>query len=207
MTSRPSPPKKHRIPALNDLLSGATGEDFQRIQASLTRKPASCQHRSTLSEAPAIGLPTEYTHWLTAIKTRVVAARYRTVLAANAEMIQFYWQVGREILDRQAQLNGETEVIDKLARDLHVAFPGIRGFSPRNLQHMRDFAEAWPNTEIWQQPVAKLPWSHNVLLLTMLKDPTERQYYAQEALAGEWSRSTLEANIRDKAGKRYGKTT
>lgn len=201
MTPKLGPPIKPRIPALNDLLSGATREDFQRLQAPLTRKRANRQHR-TVPTAPAMALPVDYIHWLSAIKTRVVAARSRAVLAANAEMVQFYWQVGREILDRQAQHGGEMEVIDKLARDLHVAFPGIRGFSPRNLQYMRDFAEAWPDTEVWQQPVAKLPWGHNVLLLTMLKDPAERLHYAEEAVAGGWSRSTLEANIRDKLGTR-----
>jgi predicted nuclease of restriction endonuclease-like (RecB) superfamily len=202
MTSRSGPPIKPRIPALNDLLSGATSEDFQRLRAPLTRKPKGRQHRSTVPTTPAIALPGDYTHWLADIKARVVTARHRAVLAANAEMIQLYWQVGREILSRQAQQDGETEVIDKLARDLHVAFPSIRGFSPRNLQYMRNFAEAWPDTEIWQQFVARLPWGHNVLLLTMLKDPAERLHYAEEAVANGWSRSTLEANIRDKQGKR-----
>ena len=38
----------------------------------------------------------------------------------------------------------------------------------------------------------------HVLLLTMLKDPAERLHYAEQAVSGGWSRSTLEANIRDR---------
>ncbi len=59
------------------------------------------------------------------------------------------------------------------------------------------FAEAW-GAEIGQQPVGQLPWGHNVLLLTRLKDPAERLRYAEQAVTRGWSRSTLEANIRDK---------
>ncbi len=38
------------------------------------------------------------------------------------------------------------------------------------LMYMRAFAEAWNEDEIVQQPVGQLPWGHNVLLLTRLKD-------------------------------------
>lgn len=140
--------------------------------------------------------PADYAGWLATIKTRVVGARHRAVLAANAELIQLYWQIGREILERQAQQGRGANVIDRLTRDLHAAFPGVRGFSPANLKYMCVFAEAW-GAEIGQQPVGQLPWGHNVLL-TRLRDPAERLRYAERAVACGWSRSTLEANIRDK---------
>lgn len=81
---------KPRIPALNDLLNGATGEDFQDFQTPPTRKPAARQHRSTMSAATASAgsLPADYSHWVTAIKTRVAAARYQAALAANAELVR-----------------------------------------------------------------------------------------------------------------------
>ncbi len=49
----------------------------------------------------------------------------------------------------------------------------MKGFSRRNLNYIRTFAEAWPAEEFVQQAVAQLPWGHNVLLPTKLKDPTE----------------------------------
>jgi predicted nuclease of restriction endonuclease-like (RecB) superfamily/predicted transcriptional regulator len=141
--------------------------------------------------------PTGHTDWLATIKTRIMATRQRAVLAANVELIQLYGQIGREILERQAQQGNGAEVIDRLACELHAAFPGMRGFSPANLKYMCAFAEAW-DAEIGQHPVGHLPWGHNVLLLTKLKDPTERLRYAEQAIVGGWSRSTLEANLRDK---------
>ena len=47
--------------------------------------------------------PPDYADWLTDLKTRVTAARQRAALAANAELIRLYWQIGRDILERQAR--------------------------------------------------------------------------------------------------------
>src|ERR1017187_4864788 len=53
------------------------------------------------------------------------------------------------------------------------------GLSPRNLKYMRAFAEAWP---IVQQPVAQLPWGHNVRLLDNVKNSGERLWYAEQTI-------------------------
>jgi hypothetical protein len=53
-------------------------------------------------------LPADYGAWLGDIKGRVTAARQRAVLAANAELIQLYWQIGHDILQRQQAHSGAT---------------------------------------------------------------------------------------------------
>ncbi len=70
-----------------------------------------------------------------------------------------------------------------LANDLRTAFPMMKGFSPRNLKYMRAFADAWPGGAIVQQAVGQLPWGHNLVLLTKLKDPERRLAYAERAKA------------------------
>ena len=65
----------------------------------------------------------------------------RAALAANAELIQLYWQIGRDILERQARQGWGSKVIERLARDLRMAFPEMKGFSRANLLYMRAFAE------------------------------------------------------------------
>jgi predicted nuclease of restriction endonuclease-like (RecB) superfamily len=71
-------------------------------------------------------------------------------------------------------------VIDRLAHDLHKAFPDMKGFSPRNLKYMRAFADAWPDEAFVQQAVARLPWGHNMVLLDRL--PGQRRE------SGTWPR-------------------
>ena len=134
-----------------------------------------------------------------------MAARQRAVLAANAELTRLYWQIGRDILDRQAMQGWGAKVIERLANDLRDAFPEMRGFSRANLMYMRAFAEAWNADEIVQQPVGQLPWGHNVLLLTRLKDRALRLRYADQASHEGWSRTTLELQIKNRLHERQGR--
>jgi len=73
-------------------------------------------------------------------------------------------------LDQQGREGWGAKVTDRLARDLKVAFPEVKGFSRRNLKYMRRFAEAWPDGEFVQQVLHKLPWFHLCTLLDKLKD-------------------------------------
>lgn len=149
-------------------------------------------------------VPAGYTDWLADIKARVSTARQRAVLAANAELMRLYWQIGSDILERQANQGWGSKVIDRLASDLRDAFPEMKGFSRANLMYMRAFAEAWSETEIVQQAVGQLPWGQNVLLLTRLKDPALRLRYAQQSSNDGWSRTTLELQIKNRLHERQG---
>ena len=148
--------------------------------------------------------PAGYADWLADTKARVVAARQRAALAANAELIRLYWQIGRDILERQARQGWGSKFIERLARDLRLAFPEMKGFSVRNLMYMRAFGEARPDAEIVQQTAAQLPWFHLCTLLDKLKDPVLRLRYAEQARAEGWSRTTLELNIRNRLHERQG---
>lgn len=105
----------------------------------------------SLTEAPA-----GYADWLAELKTRIHSAQQRATLAVNRELVQLYWQIGRDILARQAEQGWGAKVIERLAQDLRTAFPTMKGFSRANLMYMRAFAEAWPEAEIVQQAVGQI---------------------------------------------------
>lgn len=149
-------------------------------------------------------LPADYGHWLADIKHRVAAARQRAALAANAELVNLYWQIGRDILQRQAEQGWGSKVIERLGRDLREAFPEMKGFSARNLKYMRAFAEAWPDGQFVQQVAAQLPWFHLCTLIDKIKTPEQRQWYLHQAVAQSWSRTTLEAHIKNRLHERQG---
>jgi predicted nuclease of restriction endonuclease-like (RecB) superfamily len=71
--------------------------------------------------------------------------------------------------------------------------------------YMRAFAEAWPDSAIVQQAVGQLPWGHNLVLLTRLKDPKQRLDYAQSAIEHGWSRNVLNIHIETRLLERTGK--
>lgn len=158
------------------------------------------------SKPPSLTTPPDgYSDWLTDLKNRIHHAQQRASLAVNRELIQLYWQIGQDILQRQAEQGWGAKVIERLAHDLRTAFPEMKGFSRSNLMYMRAFAEAWPDAEVVQQAVGQLPWGHNLVLLSKLKDRAQRLTYAQATLEHNWSRNVLVMQIETGLLERQGK--
>ncbi len=149
--------------------------------------------------------PEWYGKWLEELKARIHAARQRATLAVNRELILLYWQIGRDILARQAEQGWGAKVIDRLSHDLRTAFPEMKGFSPRNLKYMRAFAAAWEDAVIVQELLAQLPWYHLVTLLDKLNSPEERLWYARKAIEHGWSRNVMVMQIETRLLEREGK--
>jgi predicted nuclease of restriction endonuclease-like (RecB) superfamily len=160
----------------------------------------------------ALDLPEDYPSLLDAIRLRIQTAQAKAVLAANREMLHIYWLTGRDITIRQEQAGWGSAVISRLAHDLATSFPGVSGFSARNLWRMRAFYKAYPEDEASGAPaqelpqaVAEIPWGHHAILLERLKDPQERSWYASAALEHGWSRNVLLLQIETALYRRKGK--
>ena len=149
--------------------------------------------------------PAGYADWLAELKGRIHSAQQRATLAVNRELVLLYWQIGCDILTRQAQQGWGAKVIERLAQDLRAAFPEMKGFSPRNLKYMRAFAEAWPDTEFVQGVLAQLPWYHQLALLDKLDSTESRRWYAARAIEYNWSRNILVMQIETRLLERSGK--
>ncbi|NNM80490.1 MAG: DUF1016 domain-containing protein [Gallionella sp.] len=149
-------------------------------------------------------IPAGYHEWLLDLKSRIHTAQQRATLAVNRELVLLYWQIGRDILARQASQGWGSKVIERLAHDLRTAFPEMKGFSPRNLKYMRAFAEAWQDAEFVQQAAAQLPWFHLCTLLDKLKTREERDWYLSKAVQHNWSRNILVMQIETRLLERSG---
>jgi predicted nuclease of restriction endonuclease-like (RecB) superfamily len=149
--------------------------------------------------------PDGYADWLAELKNRIHTAQQRATLAVNRELVLLYWQIGRDILVRQAEQGWGSKVIEQLAHDLRTAFPEMKGFSPRNLKYMRAFAEAWPDAEFVQEVLAQLPWYHQLALLDKLPSSETRRWYAARAIEHNWSRNILVMQIETRLLERSGK--
>ncbi|HEX4421836.1 MAG TPA: PDDEXK nuclease domain-containing protein [Kofleriaceae bacterium] len=158
------------------------------------------------AESQAAILPSGYAAWIADVKLRIRSAQQRAALAVNKEMLHLYWQIGRDILDRQAVAGWGSGILSRIEADLRVEFPEMRGFSQTNLKYMRMFAEAWPNpSAIGQRIVDQLPWGQNITLLTKLKTREERLLYAVRAVEHGWSRPLLTHHIELRTLEREGK--
>ncbi len=107
---------------------------------------------------------TEYLPLLDSIKSRIRRAQVRATLAANAEMLLLYWDVGRIVADRQKTEGWGAGVIPRLAADIRNDMPEVKGFSERNIDLMIRFYREYPSlidtspeNSISQTLYAKLP--------------------------------------------------
>lgn len=144
------------------------------------------------SEKPDTLIPPNYPEFVENLKKRIQAAQVKAALAVNNELVLLYWDIGRDILTRQLEQSWGSRVIDKLSEDLKIAFPGVKGFSSRNLNYMRLLAESWPDKRFVQQAVAQIPWGHNILILQKTKSFEERSWYIVQTIEHGWSRAVLE---------------
>src|SRR5215213_4732767 len=67
--------------------------------------------------------PPGYAEWLAELKARVQAAQQRAALSVNRELLTLYWQLGRDILERQAREGWGAGVIDQVSADLEGCVP------------------------------------------------------------------------------------
>jgi len=150
-------------------------------------------------------IPSDYSKMLIMLKDKIRLARLCSAVEVSRKMIMLYWDIGREILDRQSVSGWGGKVTEMLSRDLRNEFPEMKGFSPRNLVYMRTFANEFPNREFTQQVVAQIPWGHIVRILDYVDDSDERVWYIQQTVTNGWSRNVLVHQIESGAYHRRGK--
>lgn len=149
-------------------------------------------------------LDQNYKEFLAAAKTRLQAAQLRASLASNNIMIQYYWEQGADIIEKQKAYKWGENFLEQFSHDMRTANPGMQGFSVRNLYRMKKFAQLYPNPKILPQPVAKLPWGHISALIQMVKDEAARDWYAQQVMKNGWSRPVMEMQIETGLYERQG---
>lgn len=114
-----------------------------------------------------------------------------------------------EILDigfqrKLLRKDGGGKTVESLSKDLGSTFPGVAGFSKRNLELMRQFAESYPDG-IYETAVSQIPWGHNIVLMQRLHSHAERLWYSEQIIKNGWSRNVLVMRIESKLHKRKGK--
>jgi predicted nuclease of restriction endonuclease-like (RecB) superfamily len=148
-------------------------------------------------------VPADYGALLVAVKERVRAAQYQALKAVNRELVGLYWDIGRLIVERQANAGWGKAIVQQLAADLQREFPGIGGFSASNLWRMKAFFETYAGSEKLAPLVREISWSHNLIILERCSDPLEREFYLRMTRKFGWSKNVLIHQIENQS---YEKT-
>ena len=86
-----------------------------------------------------VNIDKDYLNWFSEIKSKIRSTQIRAVLAANATLIEFYYDLGRMIVEKQAQSAWGDKLIQQLSKDLQAEFPEMSGFSRTNLLYCKQF--------------------------------------------------------------------
>jgi predicted nuclease of restriction endonuclease-like (RecB) superfamily len=127
------------------------------------------------------------------IKEIIIQARQRVYRMVNANLLETYWLIGKQIVEDEQGGNARAgygqNVLKNLGRQLTEEFG--KGFDDSNLRNMRSFYKAFPICDTLRH---ELSWSH-YRLLSRLATEEKRQYYLNESIACNWNSRTLQRQI------------
>jgi predicted nuclease of restriction endonuclease-like (RecB) superfamily len=150
-----------------------------------------------------------YSNWLKELKQKVLLVQIKAAVKVNSELLQFYWELGQDIVDKQKNAKWGDGFLKQLSIDLSSAFPDMKGFSLSNLKYIKQWYLFY-SREIGksQQAVGQLvqiPWGHNIVIISKCKNLDEAFFYIQKTIQNNWSRSVLTHHIESDLFKREGK--
>ena len=129
------------------------------------------------------------------IRGLIESAKSRFAQTANAALVTLYWNVGNriktDILGNERAQYGR-QIVHALSAELTAEYG--KGFSEKNLRRMIQFAEVFPDQQIVVSLTRQLSWTHFVALIPM-KEPLQREFYAEMCRVERWSVRTLREKI------------
>jgi len=159
----------------------------------------------------------EYHSWIKELKERLKQSQIKASIKVNTVLLEFYWELGNEIVEKQKNSAWGSGFLKQLSSDLMIEFPDMKGFSYRNLRLIKQWYQFYSN---WQQAVANLentiveqvvpqltqiPWGHNIAIISKSKDTHDALFYVNKTIENGWSRSVLvhqiESNLYERSGK------
>jgi len=173
----------------------------------------------------SIIIDTQYREWLKELKQKVRLSQLKAAVAVNTALLEFYWELGTEIIERQKTSIWGSGFLKQLSTDLMAEFPDMKGFSEPNLRFIRRWVlfylpekhnSVTACDQNSQQPAAilmeqlvpqlvKIPWGHNRVIITRCKNVAEALFYVRKTIENNWSRNVLTHQIESGLYERQGK--
>lgn len=151
----------------------------------------------------------EYNTWIKELKEKFQQSQIKASVQVNSALLEFYWDLGGEIVQKQKYSTWGSGFLNQLSKDLMEQFPNVKGFSKKNLELIRKWYIFYNQGNlITKQVVSQLiiiPWGHNINITSKCKNIEEALFYVQETINNGWSRTVLVHQIESKLYERQGK--
>lgn len=156
----------------------------------------------------------QYIGWILNLKQKIQQSQIKAAIQVNSALIEMYWDLGKEISERNFENTYGSGFFLQLSKDLRTEFPEIKGLSESNLKYCKRFYQFYNQTDKNRQQVVDdlmhhiflIPWGHHIGLITKCKTQAEAHFYIEKTIENGWSRAILINMISGKLFESQGKT-
>ncbi|HCR77605.1 YhcG family protein [Chryseobacterium sp. C3] len=156
----------------------------------------------------------QYIGWILNLKQKIQQSQIKAAIQVNSALIEMYWDLGKEISERNFENTYGSGFFLQLSKDLRTEFPEIKGLSESNLKYCKRFYQFYNQTDKNRQQVVDdlmhhiflIPWGHHIVLITKCKTQAEAHFYIGKTIENGWSRAILINMISGKLFESQGKT-
>jgi predicted nuclease of restriction endonuclease-like (RecB) superfamily len=132
-----------------------------------------------------------YQPFLIEVLAKIRQARYEMLKTVSKQTVLLYWEIGKSVSEKVSSEKWGKSVVEQLSKDLQTEFPGIRGFSARNIWRMKTFYEVYNTNEKLTPLVAEIGWVQNCLIIEKCKDDIQKEFYLRKTKQMGWSKADL----------------
>lgn len=144
---------------------------------------------------------TLYSNWIAELKQKYLQQRMKAVVAVNSSLLQFYWNLGKDISEKDLDNKYGSQFYKQLSNDLAVQIPNVKGFSPTNLKYTKYFYELYSQQDINRpqavddlkmQQIFSIPWGHHRFIIDKCRgNSLKALFFVQQTIEHNWSRNVL----------------
>ncbi|MBA3065712.1 DUF1016 family protein [bacterium] len=145
----------------------------------------------------------EYKNFLVRLKSEIITARQKVYQTVNRQLVELYLRIGQSIYEKIEVSKWGAGIVEKLADDLKISFPDMRGFSAQNLWRMKQIYETYKDNEKLSPLVRELSWTHNLMILHNTDSMEEKEFYLRTCAVEKWSKRELQRQIDTSLFERY----
>jgi len=150
----------------------------------------------------------DYKLWISEIRGRYRQSQIKAAVKVNSEMLQFYWSLGHDIVEREMENTYGSGFFNRLSADLQRELPDVKGFSPTNIKYFKYFYELYSsmlenrpqvaddfsrqNRPQLAEELFSIPWDHHRRIIDKCKgNPQRALFFVRKTKENNWSRSVL----------------
>jgi predicted nuclease of restriction endonuclease-like (RecB) superfamily len=153
-------------------------------------------------------MTSDFLQWITTLKIKIRSAKNKLAFSINSQVLELYWEIGKDIADKQQNSDWGSGFVEQIAEELKHDFSEIKGFSRRNIYAILQWYKFYSNKyQFVPRHVAQIPWGHNRLIITKIKNIEEAEFYCRAVIQNAWDRDTLEIQIEHKYYLTAGSST